>query len=418
MPLFALVDCNNFYASCERLFRPDLRDKPIVVLSNNDGCVVARSNEIKKLGIKAGTPFYKVKKELENLNATVFSSNYALYGDISNRVMSVLSQVAPDIEVYSIDEAFLNISSFPKETDLKQFAVNVKSQVHLWTGIPVGVGIAPTKTLAKIANHIAKEQQGVYILNDEQQRREVLRQLPVSEVWGIGGKTAPKLATSGIFTALDLADADHELLKKRFSINLVRTSLELQGTAAIPEEDEPPPKQSLAASKSFSRLVECPQELQEAAIAYTSTVASKLRKNKLLAGTLTVYVKTNKYKADVKQHHESLTVQLPEPSNSSSVLITIAVNLIKRLYMGGCAYIKCGVVSGALVSEDAMTADLFTPVKPQSDNLSKALDHINDAMGKETMFVLGSGLKRPWQMRRNYNSPARTTSWSDLLEVK
>ena len=419
MSLYALVDCNNFYASCERLFRPDLKNTPIVVLSNNDGCVVARSNEIKKLGIKAGTPFFKVKRELEKINATVFSSNYALYGDLSSRVMNVLSQAVPDMEVYSIDEAFLNIATFPAETNFSQFASDLRLKVELWTGIPVGIGIAPTKTLAKIANHIAKDlEAGVYILTDEQQRIEVLKNLPVSEIWGIGGRTAPKLATNGIFSALDLANASRELLQSRFSINLVRTSLELQGIPAIPIEEEPPPKQSLASSKSFSKLVECPQELKEAAITYTTTVASKLRNNKLLAGTLSVYVQTNKHKSEMMQQHESLAYQLPQPTSSSSVLIPIAAQLIERLYMNGCAYIKCGVVVGALIPEDSVTTDLFSPIKPQSDNLSKALDSINNSLGKDTLFVLGSGLERPWQMKRGYCSPCHSTNWSDLLEVK
>lgn len=417
MTLFALVDCNNFYASCERLFRPDLANKPIVVLSNNDGCVVARSNEIKKLGIKAGTPFYKVKYQLERVGATIFSSNYELYGDISSRVMNILSQAAPDIEVYSIDEAFLNISSFPSTTDLIRFATDLRAKVHLWTGIPVGIGIAKTKTLSKIANHIAKENSGVFVLNNHQQRIEILKKLPVSEVWGVGRKTVPKLTTCGIFSAFDLANANHQMLRSRFSINLVRTSLELQGTPAIPIDEAPQPKQSLAASKSFSKLVDCPQELKEAAITYTMTVAAKLRKNKLFAGNLTVYVQTNKHNSNVKQQHESLTHQLPAPSNSSDILIPIATKLIQRLYMPECSYVKCGIICGGLVTEKCVTTDLFTPVKQESHNLSKALDSINKSYGKDSLFVLGSGVKRPWQMKRNYRSPCRTTSWHELLEV-
>ena len=221
----------------------------------------------------------------------------------------------------------------------------------------------------------------------------------------------------GIFTALDLANANHEMLRDRFSINLVRTSLELQGIPAIPIEDTPPAKQSLAASKSFSKLVDNIEELKEAAITYTTTVAEKLRKNKLFARALTIYVQTNRHKLDAKQHHASLTHQLPSPSNSSDILIPIAVDLIKKLYIPERAYIKCGVVSGDLISDNCMISDLFEPITTQSDRLSKTLDSVNNSFGKDTLFVLGSGLKRPWQMKRNYRSPARSTAWVDLLEV-
>ena len=415
-PVFALVDCNNFYASCERVFNPSLEGQPIVVLSNNDGCVVARSNEAKSLGIGMGVPEFQIRSLLLAQQVRVFSSNYTLYGDMSQRVMETLEQFCPDLEIYSIDEAFLSLSGFTSR-DLTEYGRTIRATVKQWTGIPVSVGIAETKTLAKIANRIAKrtpDMGGVFDLLACPDRDALLRRMAVEEVWGIGPASARLLQQHGITTAFQLRAADDPWIRQHLGIVGLRLVQELRGVSCLPLEECPSPKQSLTCSRSFGRLITTVAEMEEAVSAYTSRVAEKLRREGLAAKLLTVFLMTNAFK-DEPQYRNALTVKLPVATDNSHALIRSALQGIRTLYRDGYRYQKAGVMLTGLLQVSQVQTDVFDQHDPvRSTRLMMALDAVNHRWGAGTLAYASSGLAPSWTTQFHRRSPAYTTDWNEL----
>ena len=418
-PVFALVDCNNFYVSCERVFNPKLNGQPIVVLSNNDGCVVARSNEAKALGIGMGVPEFQIRPLLSAHRVQVFSSNYTLYGDMSQRVMETLEQFSPDVEVYSIDEAFLSLVGF-EPRDLIEHGRLIRRTVPQWTGIPVSVGIAETKTLAKIANRIAKrtpDTGGVFDLLACPDREALLGRVAVEDVWGIGPNHARFLKQHGITTALQLRGVDDQWIRKRMGIVGLRLVMELRGVSCLDLEQCPSPKQSLTCSRAFGKLISTLKEMEEAVSVYTSRVAEKLRCERLAAMVLTVCLTTNEFK-EGPQYSNALTLKLPIVTASTADLIRCALQGIRAIYRDGYLYKKAGVVLTGLVPVSQTQADLFdSQDRRKSTRLMTALDAINDRWGADTLHYASSGITKAWKTRFHRRSPAYTTEWDELPVV-
>lgn len=420
--MYALVDCNCFYVSCERLFRPELNHKAVVVLSNNDGCVVARSPEAKELGIKMAVPFFEVREFYDRGELHVFSSNYALYGDISSRVMSTLEALAPEVEIYSIDEAFLDLRGMQLNYDLNRYGHQIKQRIHKWVGVPVGVGIAQTKTLAKLANYAAKHYPktlGVVDLSAASWRSRLLKKTNVADVWGVGRRTAAKLYAEQIFTAADLAESDAEAMGKRYSVMLQRTILELRGIPCFNFAEQPTAKQQVLCSRTFSsRLTELPP-LKEAVREYAVRAAEKLREEKGLARYISVFLRTNPNARFEVKYANSAAVTLPNPTCDSRVLMSIAVQLLEQIYLPGYRYMKAGVMLGDIQPHNSYQVDLFNPDlhSPKSQQLMKTLDEINQRYHRGVTFV-GQGFEQNWSMQRQHLSPSYTTSWQDLRRVR
>jgi DNA polymerase V len=418
-PVFALVDCNNFYASCERVFNPMLEGKSIVVLSNNDGCVVARSNEAKALGIGMGVPEFQIRPLLRAHHVHAFSSNYTLYGDMSQRVMETLEQFSPDVEVYSIDEAFLSLVGF-EHRGLTEHGRLIRRTVLQWTGIPVSVGIAETKTLAKIANRIAKrtpDTGGVFDLLPCPDREALLGRVAVEDVWGIGPNHARLLKQHGITTARHLAGADDQWIRKRMGVVGLRLVMELRGISCMDLEQCPTPKQSLTCSRAFGKLINTLAEMEEAVSVYTSRVSEKLRRERLAATVLTVCFTTNEFK-EGPQYSNTLTLKLPIVTDSTSELIRCALQGIRAIYRDGYLYKKAGVMLTGLVPASQTQADLFDDRdRGRSKRLMSALDSINDRWGPGTLQYASSGITKEWKTQFHRRSPAYTTDWDELPVV-
>ena len=416
--IFALVDCNNFYASCERVFNPKLENKPIVVLSNNDGCIVSRSNETKALGIRMGVPAFEVEDVLKKHNVEVFSSNYSLYADMSSRVMETLSNFNPDIEIYSIDEAFLDLAGF--NCSLTDYGHRIKGTVKKWTGIPVTIGIARTKTLAKVANKIAKRSfkaNGVLDLTDSPYLAEALKSLEVKDVWGVGSKTAKKLKRAGINTVFDLKNADVDWIKKKFGIVGARTIYELRGTSCYPLESNPPVRKSVTVSRGFGKPVETKKEIKEAVATYTSRVGEKLRQERLSANLITVFIATSRFNDPKKRYYNSLTYNFPVATNDTTELIQYALKAVDRLYREGYQYKKAGVVLNGLVDEDTIQFNLFDTIdRSKSKRLMQTIDMINSRSNTPIRWA-AEGLNQPWKTKFNRLSKRYTTRWNELVEV-
>ena len=418
-PVFALVDCNNFYASCERVFNPRLEGKPLVVLSNNDGCVVARSNEAKALGIGMGVPEFQIRPLLRAHHVHVFSSNYRLYGDMSQRIMETLEQFSPDLEIYSIDEAFLSLGGF-EWRDLTGYGRQIRRTVKQWTGIPVSVGIAETKTLAKIANRIAKRTPdigGVFDLFACPDREALLDRVAVEDVWGIGPNSARLLKQQGIVTALELRQTDDQWIRKHLSIVGVRLVYELRGRSCLELEQCPPPKQGITCSRAFGKPIATLSELEEAVSFYVSRAAEKLRGEGLTATVLTVFLMTNEFK-DEPQYRNSVTCSLSVGTDTTSELIRVALRGLRTIYRDGYRYKKAGVMFTALVPPSQVQPDLFDRQdRPRSKRLMAALDAVNDRWGSGTLEYAASGLTKPWKTQFHRRSPAYTTDWNALPVV-
>jgi DNA polymerase V len=418
--MFALVDCNNFYASCERVFNPKLEGVPVIVLSNNDGCVVARSNEAKALGIGMGVPFFQVKDIAEKGNVVVLSSNYALYGDFSQRVMSVLQQFEAEVECYSIDEAFLKLPDSVPE-GLEQYACRIRRTVKQYTGIPVSIGIACTKTLAKVANRIAKKNKkcrGVYVITADTDVDTLLEKIEVEDIWGIGNKSALKLQYNGITNARQLKDADDMWIRKWFSITGLRTVTELRGIACIALEDAPPPRRSIMYSRSFGERVKSLEYLEEAVSTFAAKVAEKLRRNRLLAACVHILLTTNRHKKNLPQYYASNAVELPEPTAATTVLISTALSVLRQVYRPGFEYQKAGVMVTGLIASDAPQPTLFDLKDRKTLKLMEALDRINEKWGRNTLEYASNGITKAWTMRRDRKTPAYTTCWHEIPVVK
>lgn len=420
--VFALVDCNNFYASCEKLFRPDLKYKPVVVLSNNDGCVVARSKEVKALGIKMGVPIFQLRDDIDKHGIVCFSSNYALYADLSNRVMTILEEEAPRVEVYSIDEAFMDLTGVGHTVDLLEFGRSVKAKVDKCTGITVGIGIAPTKTLAKLANHAAKKYpatgQVVDLMESARQRR-LMALVDVSDVWGVGRRISEKLKVRGINTALDLADADAKTIRREFSVVLERTVQELNGISCLELEALAPIKKQIVCSRSFGKRITDKAELREAVAKYMTRAAEKLRGEKRLARVVQVFIRTGVFNSNDPRYSNALSVELPNPTDDTRDLLEAADALFSRLFKPGFRYAKAGVMLTDFYEHGTYQHDLFrgSSERKHSKELMGVIDKINHS-GKGNVFFASQGTSPQWAMKRDHLSPAYTTRWEELPVVR
>jgi DNA polymerase V len=417
--MFALVDCNNFYASCERLFRPELENQPIVVLSNNDGCVIARSNEAKALGIPMGAPEFKFRKQMKAQGIQVFSSNFSLYGDLSGRVMSVLDQLSPTLEIYSIDEAFAEMKGF-NHFDLFEHGLEVRKTVLQWTGIPVSIGYAKTKTLAKIANRVAKKSaraKGVFVLDDAKRIDSVLSKIEIGDVWGIGRKWSASLKGRGIHSAYDLAHSDSGLIRRQYSVVLQRTVEELNGTSCI-DIEELPEKKQLLISRSFKERVTNYHHLRSLIAGYVGRACEKLRKQKSVAQAITVFIRTSPFSHGAGYSNSS-SVHLNQYSADTSTFIKMSAYILERIYKDGHQYQKAGVMIFDIIPDSKQQLCLFQSEKydPTARKRMKLLDHINGKYGGQTLRLASESQKR-WHMNQNHLSPSYTTRWDQLLIVK
>ncbi|MBU0728203.1 MAG: Y-family DNA polymerase [Proteobacteria bacterium] len=417
--VFALVDCNNFYASCERVFNPSLRDKPVVVLSNNDGCIIARSNEAKALGVGMGQPYFKCRDLLRKNGVRVFSSNYSLYGDLSRRVMDVLSQLEAEVEIYSIDEAFLMLPA--DGSGSAGYARIIREKILQCVGIPVSVGIAPTKTLAKIANRFAKKNplhNGVFEITGAGDVDSLLKTVGVEDVWGIGRRYFSLLKLRGIHTAFDLKQADDAWVRKRLTVVGLRTVMELRGIPCISLDETPPSRKSIVCSRSFGRPVESLADLRQAVATYTSRAAERLRAAQLATGCLHVFLATSSFDKNRPVYSASQSVILPETTASTPVLIRHAMACLEKIYRQNCRFQKAGVMFTEIVSGSCRQQHLFAESARDDSLLMKALDRINARWGRSTVQYATAGLAKSWHMKRAQLSPAYTTRWSDLPVVK
>jgi len=416
--MFALVDCNNFYASCERVFQPSLNGKPIVVLSNNDGCVVARSNEAKALGIPMGAPAFEFEKMFEKNSVHVFSSNYALYGDMSSRVMNILSTFSPDIEIYSIDEAFVSFDGCDYFS-LQNIGIDMRYKVHKYTGIPVCVGFAPTKALAKVANRIAKkfpELGGVYVIDTVAKLQKAIKWLKIEDVWGVGRQHAKRLQAQGIKTALDFTLMNDAWVKKNMSIIGLRLKKELSGIRTL-ELEEIQDKKSIACTRSFDRNYSTYDEIKERIVTYATICGEKLRKQDSCCNILQVFIVTNFFRQDQPQYSMGISVNLPFPTNSSIELAKFAVEALDRIFKTGYGYKKAGVIVMELTPETSKQKMLFENSDPKHLELMAVMDKLNKSYGQQKVKLAAQDLDRTWKMKREKLSRRYTTRLDEIITV-
>lgn len=417
--MFALVDCNNFYASCERVFRPDLNGKPIVVLSNNDGCVIARSNEAKALGIPMCAPAFEYEKAFSENNIQVFSANFPLYGDMSNRVMSILGEYSPDIEFYSIDECFIKLVGF-ELFDLQDYGNDMRKKVVKWTGIPISVGIAPTKALSKVANHIAKKYpehtKGVYIINSEEKRIKALKWLKVEDVWGIGRQHAKRLNAIGVRTAFDFTQLDDQFVKKNLSVIGLRLKHDLQGIPTLDLEIAQA-KKSIATTRTFEENYVDFKQLSERISTFAVACSEKLRKQKSYCNSLMVFVRTNGHRSDLPQYNRNIIIQLPFPTNSSIELSSFAIQALKQIFKSGYAYKKAGVIVQDFSANSGSQQNLFENSDERHVPLMKVIDKMNAEFGKQKIRLASQDQKRVWKMKQERLSPRYSTNLSDVITI-
>lgn len=416
--MFALIDVNSFYTSCETVFRPDLQGKPVVVVSNNDGCIISRSAEAKSLGIKMGEPFFKIKNNAYSARVYVFSSNYALYADLSERVMQTLTEMSPSIEVYSIDEAFVNLSGMINYTSLNAFGHEMRNKVLKNTGLTVGVGIAQTKTLAKLANHAAKKWRGtggvVDLSNIERQRR-LLAITSVEDVWGIGRRMSKKLNSMGINTALDLAESSLWVIRKHFNVVLERTVRELRGEQCLELEEFAPTKQQIICSRSFGNRITEYADMHQAICAYAERASEKLRSERQFCRFISVFLRTSPHADNETYYGNQASMKLLTPSNDTRDIINSATHSLKRIWIDGHRYMKAGVMLADFFSNGVAQLNLFDDNAPRKNSaaLMEAIDKLNHS-GKGKVWFAGQGFEQSWAMKREMLSPAYTTRYSDL----
>jgi DNA polymerase V len=419
--MIALVDCNNFYASCERLFQPRLQNKPIVVLSNNDGCVIARSNEAKELGIEMGVPSFLIESLLQQHNVSVFSSNYTLYGDLSDRVMTTLSQFADQLEVYSIDEAFLNLTTF-RHHHLTDYAHTIRNTVMQHVGIPVSIGIAPSKTLAKIANRLVKKRNaplGVYCIDSAEKMQFALQNTPVKDIWGIGSQYTKLLTRNGFITAWDVTRAPEEWIRKNLSVVGQRMFTELKGTSCIAFEEMPPKKKMVCVARGFGKVLSEKHEVMEALANFTAMVAAKLRSEQLATNTIQIFVQTNAHRSHEPQYYRSLTIQLPEATNSTNELIRHARQGLETIYRPGYNYNKTGCTAMELVPAADVQYNIFdSENRSRNSQLMKVVDIVNRSFGKDAVRFALQGFGTRWKLRQLKLSPCYTTRIEEVLTIK
>jgi len=418
--MFALVDCNNFYVSCERVFNPSLNNKPVVVLSNNDGCVVSRSNEAKALNIPMGAVAFKYQEIFNKYDVKVFSSNYTLYGDMSSRVMSILSTYSPNIEVYSIDEAFLDLSGF-ENYNLEQYGRDIHNKVTKYTGIPICVGIAPTKALSKLANKIAKKYpnktNGVYVIDTIEKRINALKWLKIADVWGIGNQHTNRLEAINVKTAYDFTQLNDDWVRRNMSVVGLRLKKELEGISML-DLEEVKKKKSIATTRSFEKCYYDLNNIQERVSSFAVNCAEKLRFEKSCCNLIMVFIHTNEFDKKAKQYSRSIVVKTDYPTNSSIDIVKYAVEGLKQIYVKGYEYKKAGVVVMGISPESDIQLNLFCSENPNHKALMNTVDKINNSLGQKKVKLASQDLDRTWKMKQEKLSPRYTTVLKDVIKVK
>ena len=414
----ALVDCNSFYVSCERLFNPKLRNKPVVVLSNNDGCIISRSTEAKALGIKMGEPYFKEKNIIIKNNVQVFSSNYSLYGDLSRRVMRTLKRFNSEIEIYSIDEAFLDLSNFP-DNETEDIGKEIRSIVLKWTGIPTSIGIAKTKTLSKIANHIAKKKKsGVVSLIGIENIDPILEKVEINDVWGVGKKLTKFYHKNGIYNAKQLKNKSNTWIKKSSNVLSSRTAMELKGISCIDLEITNSKRKSCIVSRSFGKRVEDFQELKEAIAGYSLNASEKIRSESLVTKSITVFIRTSPFQNRYGFYSNSKTIDLPIATNNSIEIVKAAISSLETIFKNGYRYQKAGVILSHL-SDSNNEKNLFSSEKDEKiNNLMKSIDNTNYRYGRSTLSLASAGVQKKWNMRKEYSSKIDTTDFYYLPTIR
>jgi len=414
----ALIDCNSFYVSCERLFNSKIRKKPVVVLSNNDGCIISRSNEAKALGIKMGEPYFKEKEIIVKNNVQVFSSNYSLYGDISRRVMRTLKRFNSDIEVYSIDEAFLDLSNF-SDNEIENVGHEIRSIVLKWTGIPTSIGIAKTKTLSKVANHIAKKKKsGVVSLIGIENIDPILEKVDINDVWGVGRQLTKFYHQNGIYNAKQLKNKSNTWIKKSSNVLSSRTAMELRGIPCIDLETTSSKRKSCVVSRSFGKRVEDFQELREAIAGYSLNASEKIRSECLVTKSITVFVRTSPFQNRYGFYSNSKTIDLPMATNNSIEIVKVALNALESIFKNGYRYQKAGIMLSHL-SESTNNKNLFSSEKDEKiDSLMKSIDNTNYRYGRSTLSLASAGVQKGWNMRRQYSSKIDTADFYCLPTIR
>lgn len=417
--MFGLADCNNFFVSCERVFNPALNGKPVVILSNNDGCVIARSNEAKKLGIKMGQPYFQLSALIKQHNIAVFSSNYVLYSDMSHRVQQTLRSLCPETEVYSIDESFLNLRGI-KDNELDSFGHYVSRTVQKNTGIPISVGISHTKTLAKIASKLCKQYpklNGSCYMHRQQDIEKVLKKFPIEDVWGIGRRFTSMLKSYNINTAYDFTKLSKDFVNNKMHIGGLKTWYELHGKPCIEFEAHIPDKQQITVSRSFSKELSNVEDIKQQIALFTSMAAEKLRKQDSVCHAMYVFLLTNRFRQDQTQHYDNRLITLPASTDSTVELVDVAVRCASQLFRNGVAYKKAGISLAQITNKDNFQTVLFDDVdREKHSKLMQVLDQINDKQGNRTVVVATAGFDGV-KMNRNHLSQNYTTDWNDIIEI-
>ncbi|GAB3714252.1 Y-family DNA polymerase [Flavobacterium koreense] len=422
--MYALVDCNNFYASCERVFQPQYNGKPVVILSNNDGCVISRSNEAKEVGVPMGAPEFKIRELLKEKNVKVFSSNYPLYGDLSNRVMKTLEAFTPNLEIYSIDEAFLNFDGM-SISDYHDYGIQMKKRVQKWVGIPVCVGFAPTKALSKVANRIAKKfqdrTQGIYVIDTEEKRIKAIKWTKIEDVWGIGRRLTKKMMAHNILTAYDFTKPQHEAwIRKEMGVIGMRLKYELEGKSVLDLEPIREQKKSIATTRSFPKQISEFDDLRERVATFSAVCAEKLRKQKSCCQTIIVMLVIDKHKYQSQKYYFNKAVTLPYSTNSTLTISNVAISMLKDLYKGneGIKFKKAGVIVTELIDEEKKQLQLFEEENPKHLAIMKAMDFLNAKIGDRKVKLGTQNLNLTWNMKQNHLSPRFTTRFNEILEIK
>ena len=422
--MYALVDCNNFYASCERVFQPQFVGKPVAILSNNDGCVISRSNEAKSVGIPMGAPAFKIKELVKEKNVKLFSSNYALYGDLSNRVMSILGQFTPNVEIYSIDEAFLNFDGL-NVSDYHDYGLQMKTRVQKWVGIPVCIGFAPTKALSKVANKIAKKFQdrthGVYVIDSDEKRIKALKWTKIEDVWGIGYRMNKKMKVKNIVTALDFIAPQHEAwIKKEMGVIGLRLKYELEGKSVLDLEPIADQKKSIAITRSFPKQISDFDLLRERIATFASVCAEKLRKQNSCCHTIIVMLVIDKHTVQTSKYYFNMAVTLPFATNSTLTISNMAIDILKKIYKGNenIKFKKAGVIVTELIDENRKQLQLFDEENPKHLELMKVMDRLNNKIGDKKVKLATQNLSLTWNMNQKHLSPKYTTNFNHILEIK
>ncbi|WP_291110134.1 Y-family DNA polymerase [Flavobacterium sp. UBA6195] len=419
--MYALVDCNNFYVSCERVFQPQLNGKPVVVLSNNDGCIISRSNEAKTLGIPMGAPEFQVRDLIKQYDIRVFSSNYALYGDLSHRVMKILENYTPNVEVYSIDEAFLNFSGMTI-LDFNAYGAEIQHRILKWLSIPIGIGFAPTKALSKVANKIAKKfperTNGIYVIDTEEKRIKALKWTKIEDVWGIGFRLTKKMQAKNINTAYDFTLPHNEaFIRKEMGVVGMRLKYELEGKSVL-EMEEPKVKKNIAVTRSFEKDITDFNELKERVVTFASVCSEKLRKQNSCCNAVILYLRKDKFKANGERYSFYRMQTLPFPSNTSFSISQMAISMLKDLFQEGMPYKKAGVIVTEIVPSSQRQFKLFDEENPKYQKLMEVMDAVQAKTGERKLRLASQDLKRTWKMKQNHLSNRYTTNFNELLEVK